>query len=47
VEGFEGDMIDQANVDAEAELQISLPRTGGRLRRAIEEALARIRQSNF
>jgi hypothetical protein len=40
-------MIDQANADAEAELQISLHRTVGRLAREIEEALARIRQSNF
>lgn len=41
--GFQGDMIDQANADAEAELQIRLHRTDGRLARAIEEALARIK----
>ena len=45
--GLQGDMIDQANADAEAELQISLHRTDGRLARAIEEALARIRQSTY
>ena len=45
--GLEGDLIDQANADAEAELQIRLHRTDGRLARAIEEALARIRQGAF
>jgi len=45
--GLEGDLIDQANADAEAELQIRLHRTHGRLARAIEEALARIRQGTF
>ena len=45
--GLEGDLIDQANADAEAELQIRLHRTEGRLARAIEEALARIRQGTF
>ena len=45
--GWEGDVIDQANADAEAELQISLHQTDGRLLRAIEEALARIRQGTF
>ncbi len=45
--GFEGDLIDQANADAEAELQICLHRTDGRLARAIEEALARIRESTY
>jgi RNA polymerase-binding transcription factor DksA len=33
--GLPGDMIDQANADAEAELQIRLHRTDGRLARAI------------
>ena len=39
--GLQDDLIDEAN--AEAELQIRLHRTGGRLLRAIEEALGRIR----
>ena len=45
--GLEGDLIDQANADAEAELQIQLHRTDGRLRRAIEEALARIEKHTY
>jgi DnaK suppressor protein len=45
--GMEGDLIDQANADAEAELQIRLHETDGRLLRAIEEALARIRQGTY
>ena len=45
--GFEGDLIDQANADAEAELQIRLHQTDARLLRAIEEALARIKQGTF
>ena len=45
--GLEGDLIDQANADAEAELQIRLHQTDGRLLRAIEEALGRIRQGTF
>jgi hypothetical protein len=44
--GLEGDLIDQANADAEAELQIRLHQTDGRLLRAIEEALGRIRQAH-
>ena len=43
----EGDPIDNANADAEAELQIRLHQTDGRLLRAIEEALDRIRQGTF
>jgi DnaK suppressor protein len=43
----QGDMSDQANADAEAELQIRLHRTDGRLARAIEEALARIKQGTY
>jgi DnaK suppressor protein len=43
----EGDPVDQANADAEAELEIQLHRTDGRLLRAIEEALGRIRQGTF
>jgi len=45
--GLPGDIIDQANADAEAELQIRLHRTDGRLARAIEEALARIKQDTY
>jgi DnaK suppressor protein len=45
--GLQGDLIDQANADAEAELQIRLHHTDGRLLRAIEEALARIRQGTY
>ena len=45
--GLLGDMIDQANADAEAELQIRLHRTDGRLARAIEEALARIKVGTY
>jgi DnaK suppressor protein len=44
---LQGDMIDQANADAEAELQIRLHRTDGRLARAIEAALARIKQGTY
>lgn len=40
--GLEGDLIDQANADAEAELQIRLHQKDARLLRAIEEALGRI-----
>ncbi len=45
--GLEGDLIDQANADAEAELQIRLHQTDSRLLRAIEEALTRIRDGTF
>src|SRR5712692_3110867 len=45
--GFEGDPVDQANADAEAELQIRLHRTDGRPLRAIEEAFARIGHGTF
>ena len=45
--GLQGDRIDQANADAEAELQISLHQSDGRLLRAIEEAFARIRQGTY
>ena len=45
--GFEGDLIDQANADAEAELQIRLHQTDGPLLRAIDEALARVRHGTY
>lgn len=45
--GQEGDLMDQANADFEAELQIRLHQTDGRLERAIKEALARIRKRTF
>lgn len=43
--GWEGDLIDQANADAE--LQIRLHQTDGRLLRAIEEALARVKDGTY
>ena len=45
--GLEGDLIEQANADEEAELQIRLHQTDGRLLRAIEEAVARIRLGTY
>jgi len=45
--GLRGDPVDQANADAEVELQIHLHKTDARLLRAIEEALARIRNGTF
>lgn len=45
--GWEGDLIDQANADAEAELQIRLHRTDGPLARAIDEALIRIKKRTY
>lgn len=45
--GWEGDIIDQANAEAEAELQIQLRQTDGRLNRAIEQALVRMRNRNY
>lgn len=45
--GWEGDLVDQANADAEADLQIHLHQTDGRLSRAIEDALARIRHGTY
>jgi DnaK suppressor protein len=43
----EGDPVDQANADAEAELEIQLHRADGRLLRAIEEALGRISRRGY
>ncbi len=45
--GLEGDLIEQANADEEAELQIRLHQTDGRLLRAIEEAFARIELGTY
>ena len=45
--GFEGDLIDQANADAEAELQIRLHQADGHLLRAIDEALVRMRRGTY
>lgn len=45
--GTHGDYMDQATADAEAELQIRLHQSDGRLLKAIEEALARIRAGTY
>jgi DnaK suppressor protein len=45
--GAQGDLIDEANLDAETEVQIKVRQTDVRFLRAIEEALARIRRSTF
>jgi DnaK suppressor protein len=42
-----GDLADQANADAEAALHIQLHRSDAHLLRAIEDALARIRQGRY
>ena len=44
---LEGDLIDQANADEQAELQIHLHQTEGRLARAIEEAIVRIKKRTY
>jgi DnaK suppressor protein len=43
----EGDLMDRASANAEAELEARLHQSDARLLRAIEEALARIRQGTF
>ena len=43
----EGDLMDSASADAEADLQVRLLQTDGRLLKAIEDALARIRAGTF
>ena len=45
--GLHGDYMDQATADSEAELQIRLHQSDGRLLTAIEEALVRIRQGTY
>ena len=45
--GWQGDVADQASSDTEAELQIRLHQTDGRLLRAIEEALVRVKQGTY
>ena len=45
--GLEGDLIDQANADEEAELQIHLHQIEWRLTRAIEEAVVRIKKRTY
>ena len=42
-----GDLADQANSETEAQLQIRLHQTDGRLMRAIEEALVRVNNDTF
>ena len=43
----EGDLMERASAEAEADLQIRLHATDGRLLKAIEDALARIRVGTF
>ena len=44
---LQGDLIDHANADAEANLHIRLHRSDSHLLRAIEDALARITHERF
>ena len=43
----QGDLVDQANADVEADLHIRLHQSDANLLRAIEDALARITQDRF
>jgi RNA polymerase-binding transcription factor len=43
----EGDLMDRASADTEAELQVRLQQSDAHLLRAIEDALARIRRGTF
>ena len=45
--GSEGDIVDQANAGAEAELQIRLHQTDRRLLQAVEDALIRINHRGY
>jgi DnaK suppressor protein len=45
--GFEGDLMDQANADAETELQIRLHESESHILRAIDDALARMRHGTY
>ena len=45
--GWQGDLVDQASSDTEAELQVRVHQADAHLLRAIEEALARIRRGTF
>ena len=45
--GSEGDPVDQANANAEADGQVRLHQFNGRLLRAIDGALGRIKQGTF
>lgn len=44
---IDGDPLDQANADTEAELKIQLHHSDGRLLRAIEDALMRIKHRGY
>lgn len=43
----QGDLIDQANAESEADIQIRLHQSDSRLVRAIDEALARMRKGTY
>src|SRR3989442_6272986 len=45
--GTRGDLMDWASADTEAELQVRVHQSDAHLVRAIDEALARIRQGTF
>ncbi len=45
--GWQGDLVDQANSDTEAEFQVRVHQSNARLLGAIEEALGRIRRGTF
>jgi RNA polymerase-binding transcription factor len=42
-----GDLVDQANSETEAELQIQLHQSDGQLMRSVEEALVRLNKDTF